>query len=147
MTKIRDLMSKDIVCVDKNASIVEAARLMRDEDIGDVIVLDNGRAHGMLTDRDIVVRALADRKSPDNTRCGDICSTNLRTLSPEDPIDQAVQMMRDNAIRRLPVVEKGVPVGFVSIGDLAMARDPQSVLGQVSAAPGNNLNRDTTNAK
>lgn len=138
---IRDIMSKDVVCVGRNATLAEAARYMRDRNVGDVIIQeDGGRIFGLLTDRDIVVRALADQRF--DAKCGDICTTDLITVSPDQPMEQAIQMMRDNAIRRLPVVENGKPVGFVSLGDLAMERDPQSVLGQVSSAPANNMNRD-----
>jgi CBS domain-containing protein len=116
----------------------EAAEAMRANDIGDVVVVDdNGKLSGILTDRDIVVRVVAEGRDPRTTRIGDIASRDLTAVSPDDPVDRAVQLMRDKAIRRLPAVDKGKPVGIVSIGDLALDRDPGSALADISAAPPN----------
>ena len=110
---------------------------MRDGNIGDVVVLEDGQVRGILTDRDIVIRALAEGMDPSRTTVGEVCSRELTTLSPTDSIAQAVSIMRDKAIRRLPVVEGGRPVGIVSLGDLAVEREPDSALGGISAAPPN----------
>jgi CBS domain-containing protein len=110
---------------------------MRKADIGDVIVMANGQICGIVTDRDIVVRAVAEGWDPATTELADICSQDLTTVSPSDSIDRAVQLMRQKAVRRLPVVENGRAVGIVSIGDLALERDPQSALSDISAAPPN----------
>jgi CBS domain-containing protein len=116
----------------------EAAETMRANDIGDVVVVDdNGAISGILTDRDIVVRVVAEGRDPRATRIGDIASRELTAVSPDDPVDRAVLLMRERAIRRLPVVDKGKPVGIVSIGDLALDRDPDSALADISAAPPN----------
>ena len=116
----------------------EAAEAMRANDIGDVVVVDdNGAISGILTDRDIVVRVVAEGRDPRSTRIGDIASRELTAVSPDDPVDRAVLLMRERAIRRLPVVDKGKPVGIVSIGDLALDRDPDSALADISAAPPN----------
>jgi signal-transduction protein with cAMP-binding, CBS, and nucleotidyltransferase domain len=136
---IRDVMSTDPIVLQQGASIQEAAQVMRDEDIGDVIVLDDSQQIcGIITDRDIVVRAVAQGREPQSLTVGEICSRDLQTLSPNDDIGDAVKTMSDQAIRRLPVVEKGRPVGIVSIGDLAVTRDPDSALADISAAPANN---------
>ena len=82
----------------------------------------------------MVIRAIAEGKEPFSTTLADICSQDLSTVSPTDSIDHAVQLMRQKALRRLPVVENGHPVGMVSLGDLAQNRDPQSALGEISAA-------------
>jgi len=87
-----------------------------------------------VTDRDVVIRAIAEGKEPFSTALADICSKELSTVSTTDSIDYAVQLMRQKALRRLPVVENGHPVGMVSLGDLAQNRDPQSALGEISAA-------------
>jgi len=87
--------------------------------------------------RDIVVRTVAEARDPATTTLADICSHALTTVSPTDSIEQAVQLMRAKAIRRLPVVEGGQAVGIVSLGDLAVERDPSSALGDISAAPPN----------
>lgn len=134
---LRDIMTQKPVTVEMNDSIVAAARSMRDGNIGDVVVLENGEVRGILTDRDIVVRALAEGRDPAPTSVADICSRVLTTLSPKDSIADAAAVMRAKAIRRLPIVESGKPVGIVSLGDLAVERDPESALGGISAAPPN----------
>jgi CBS domain-containing protein len=134
---LRDIMTQKPLTLQTSDTITAAARTMRDGNIGDVVVLENGRIRGILTDRDIVVRALAEGMDPSRTTVGEICSKELTTLAPTDSVEQAVSIMRDRAIRRLPVVEEGHPVGIVSLGDLAVARDPDSVLGGISAAPPN----------
>lgn len=135
---IRDVMTASPRTIDHNDTVREAAELMRAEDIGNVIVCDGGEVCGIVTDRDVAVRVVAEGKDPSATIVGDICSKDLTTVSPDDPVDEAVRLMRDNALRRLPVVEGGKPVGIVSIGDLAIDLDSQSALADISAAPGNN---------
>ena len=136
-TTIRDVMTPHPTTLSKTSSVLEAARAMRKADIGDVVVLDGAQICGILTDRDIVVRAIAEGHDPPSTRLADICSQDLTTVAPTDSVDRAVQLMSQKAIRRLPVVENGKPVGIVSIGDLARERDPQSALGDISTAPPN----------
>ena len=134
---IRDVMTPEPISIPATSSVAEAARAMRDADIGDVIVLKDGQVCGILTDRDIVVRGVAEGRDLAATKVGDICSQQLTSVSPTDEVEQAVLLMRDKAVRRLPVVEDGKPVGVVSIGDLAIERDPHSALGTISAAPPN----------
>jgi CBS domain-containing protein len=137
MTAIRDVMTPNPITLPVTASVVEAALAMRDFDVGAVIVLDDGQVCGIVTDRDIVVRAIANGNYPATTKLGELCSRELTTISSTDTLENAVRLMRQKAIRRLPVVEKGIPVGIVSLGDLAVERDRQSVLGDISAAPAN----------
>jgi CBS domain-containing protein len=137
MTTIRDVMTPNPVALPATASAVDAALAMRDFDVGAVIVLDDGQVCGIVTDRDIVVRVIANGNYPASTQLGEVCSRELATVSPGEPLEAAVCLMRDKALRRLPVVEDGQPVGIVSIGDLALERDRQSVLGDISAAPPN----------
>ena len=134
---LRDIMTQKPLTLQASDTITAAARTMRDGNIGDVVVLENNQIRGILTDRDIVVRALAEGLDPSRTTVGEVCSRELTTLSPTDSIVQAVEIMRGKAIRRLPVVEDGRPVGIVSLGDLAVERDPDSALGGISAAPPN----------
>jgi CBS domain-containing protein len=134
---LREIMTQRPVTVEAGDTVIAAARSMRDGNIGDVVVLESGQVQGILTDRDIVVRALAEGRDPARTSVGEICSRELTMLAPTDTIEDAVKIMRDKAIRRLPVVEGGRPVGIVSLGDLAVDRDPASVLGNISAAPPN----------
>ena len=136
--RIRDVMTTNPETMPESTTVREAAETMRANDIGDVVVVDdNGTLSGILTDRDIVVRVVAEGRDPRATRIGDVASRDLTAVSPDDPVDRAVQLMRDKAIRRLPAVDKGKPVGIVSIGDLALDRDPGSALADISAAPPN----------
>jgi CBS domain-containing protein len=135
--QIRELMTPNPVTLPGTASVHEAARAMRAADIGDVIVIENNQVCGIVTDRDIVVRTVAEARDPATTTLADICSHALTTVRTTDSIEQAVQLMRAKAIRRLPVVEGGQAVGIVSLGDLAVERDPSSALGDISAAPPN----------
>jgi len=134
---VRDVMTLNPVTLPATASLVEAALAMRDFDMGDVLVLDNGQVCGIVTDRDIVVRGIAAGNYPATVTLGEICSRDLTTLSATDRVEDAVSLMREKAIRRLPVVEGGKPVGIVSLGDLAVERDPHSALSDISAAPPN----------
>lgn len=134
---VRDVMSPRPRMLRAEAAISEAAEVMRREDIGDVIVVDADRLHGMLTDRDIVVRVLAEGQDPSQTRIGDVCSRELTTISPEESVGQAVRLMREKAIRRLPVVEHDEVVGMLTIGDIAVERDSRTALADISAAPPN----------
>jgi CBS domain-containing protein len=111
---------------------------MADHDIGDVIVVDDGNVSGIVTDRDIVVRAIAKGSEPKTTRVSDVLSGQVQTLGPDASIGDAVRLMTEGAIRRIPVVEGGRPIGIVSIGDLAVERDADSALADISAANPNN---------
>lgn len=134
---IRDLMTADPICLPASTPILETARQMRDNDIGDVVVEKGGKVCGIVTDRDIVVRAIAEGKNVETTNLESICSKDLTSLTPDQSDGDAVRLMREKSVRRLPVVENGKVVGIVSLGDLAVDKDPRSVLGQVSAAAGN----------
>jgi CBS domain-containing protein len=134
---IRDLMTPTPVTLSVESTLVEAAMAMRDFDIGAVIVLDNGQLYGIATDRDIVIRAIANGNYPATTKLGEVCSRELTTLAPSDTVAEAVRLMRDKAIRRLPVVENGRPVGILSIADLATEQEPHSPLADISDAPPN----------
>jgi CBS domain-containing protein len=118
-------------------TVANAARTMRDDDIGTVIVTQGDQIRGVVTDRDIVVRAVADGADVSSMQLGDVCSGNVETVTPDTSIDDAVEIMRMRSIRRLPVVDGGRAVGVVSIGDLAIERDSTSALADISAAPPN----------
>lgn len=135
--RIRDVMTADPTTLSEDATVADAARRMRDEDIGDVLVVREGELTAIVTDRDIAVRVVAEDRSPAETRVGEISSTELATLSPDDAVAHAVQIMREKALRRIPVVENGRPVGVVAIGDLALERDPDSALADISASEPN----------
>jgi CBS domain-containing protein len=124
--------------IQPTASVMEAAHIMRKSDVGDVIVVEGKRLFGILTDRDIVVRVLAEGKDPETTPVSDVCSRELTAVRANDSIGTTVRVMREKAIRRLPVVEEsGEVIGVVSLGDVAVERDPHSALADISAAPPN----------
>ena len=134
---IKDVMTTDPISLSADSTVADAARKMREADIGPVIVLDGGKVSGIVTDRDIVVRVVAEGKDPASTSLKMIASEQLVTLEPDSSVGDAIALMKKKAIRRVPVVEKGKPVGIVSLGDLAAEREPKSALGKISEAPPN----------
>ena len=135
---LQDVMSRNPVTMHTGTTVLEAARKMRDDDIGDVIVLRDGEVGGIVTDRDIVVRVLAEGLDPQNVSVSQVMSDGVVCLSPTDTVERAIEVMKDHAIRRIPVVEGGEPVGVVSIGDLAIEAHGEKALADISAAPANN---------
>jgi signal-transduction protein with cAMP-binding, CBS, and nucleotidyltransferase domain len=135
--QVRDLMSKKPVKLTSSSPIIEAARQMRAANVGAVIVEDGSQLKGIVTDRDIVVRGIAQGRDPATTPLSEVCSGDLTTLSPEDDIDSAVTAMRNKAIRRVLVTDQGKAVGILSLGDVAMEKDSGSALGQISGAAPN----------
>lgn len=135
---IREVMTSDPVRVPESMNIIQVAELMRDRDIGDLVVSDGSTVVGIVTDRDIVVRGLASGDGVEMLSAGDVATRDVRTVGPDDPVATAVAAMREADIRRLPVVDNGELVGIVSIGDLAMEQDPDSALADISDAPPNN---------
>lgn len=131
---VQDVMTTDLITCPTTATIADAARLMRDHDIGDVLVTsDDGRLTGIVTDRDLVVRCLAEGLSGD-APVASACTTGLTTIGTNASIEDAARLMSDLSLRRLPVVEVDRTVGIVTLGDLAVERDPNSALGEISAA-------------
>lgn len=140
MTKaktVSDVMTATPVTLPATSMVADAAQAMRSSDIGDVIVLDDGEICGIVTDRDIVVRTIATGKDPAMTPLREICSQELTTIEPDARVSDAMKLMRDKAIRRLPVVQGGQPVGVVSLGDLAFEREAKAALEDISEAPPN----------
>ncbi|MEU3930982.1 CBS domain-containing protein [Streptomyces sp. NPDC029044] len=131
---VKDVMTAGVVAVRPDASLVEAAQLMRTQNIGDVVVAEGQDVIGVLTDRDITVRAVADGVDPMTVSARTACTPNPVTVTPDDRVATAVTLMREHAVRRLPVVENGLPVGIVSLGDVAEAEDPASALADISRA-------------
>ena len=136
--KVRDVMTSDVETVEPSDSAVDAARKMKSADAGAVLIAEDGELKGILTDRDIVVKAIAEGKNPSKVKVEEIASTDVTTISPDDGIDDAISLMKERKFRRLPVVEEGEAVGVVSLGDLAQERDKDSALGAISAASPNN---------
>jgi CBS domain-containing protein len=137
MRKMRDIMSPAPVCMAPGDSVSAAAQAMKRHGVGTVLVLTDGKLTGLVTDRDITVRVLAEDRDPRTTRIGDICRRDLVVLSPDDDVAHAARLIRERAVRRIPVLADGIPVGVVSIGDLALEKDATSVLSGVSSAAPN----------
>jgi CBS domain-containing protein len=135
---IREVMTADPRTVSPDDTVAEAAQQMRDGDVGAIIVADNGTVAGILTDRDIVVRVVADGKDPSSVRVGDVATRDVVTLTVDQTVEDAIRVLREQNVRRIPVVQDGRPAGIVSIGDLAIERDPDSALADISSEPANN---------
>lgn len=134
--RIVDVMTLPPVKVKPTDTVAKVAELMRDKNIGAVLVDDGAGMTGVVTDRDLVVRVLAGDGGP-STMVSAACTMQALCLRPDDDVDAAVETMRAHAVRRVPVVDRGVAVGMVSLGDLAQLRDPESVLGTISRAEPN----------
>ncbi|MDN0197782.1 CBS domain-containing protein [Streptomyces sp. S.PNR 29] len=134
---VRDIMTSDLVTVEPQASVAAVARIMRDQDLGAVLVTDGDQLRGLVTDRDLVVRSISEGGDPEQITVAGACSDDVVTVRPDEELDHAVELMREHAVRRIPVVEHGHPVGIVSLGDLALERDPESALGDISVAEPN----------
>ncbi|SCG65059.1 CBS domain-containing protein [Micromonospora halophytica] len=131
-------MTTRLVTMDGNDTLTAAAQEMRDSAIGDVVVTAGDDVIGIVTDRDITVRGVAESMNPDTTRLNQITSRDLVTVSQYDDAVAAADLMRTYAVRRLPVIDDGKLVGLISMGDLAVEREPQSVLADISADEPNN---------
>ncbi|ADU08813.1 CBS domain-containing protein [Micromonospora aurantiaca] len=138
MTTVGEFMTTRLVTMDGNDTLIAAAQEMRDSAIGDVVVTDGDNVVGIVTDRDIAVRGVAENMDPTATRLNQITSKDVVTVSQNDDAVAAADLMRTYAVRRLPVVDDGRLVGLISMGDLAVEREPQSVLADISADDPNN---------
>ncbi len=119
MPQARDIMSGSLTTCAPQDSVAQAARLMRDHNIGDVLVADKGTLVGIVTDRDIALRVTAKGLDPDQTPVSKVMSERVLTGQPDWNLDQIAQRMGKYQIHRLPIVENGIPVGIVSFSDIA----------------------------
>lgn len=131
--RVRDVMTPGPIGVDYHQSIGEAARTMRDWGVGAVLVVNQQALYGLVTDRDLVIRAVAEAKGPDEP-VGPLSSGNVIGVDADADAAEAARLMRDNAVRRLPVIEDGQVAGLVSMGDLAIQDDPASALAGLGRA-------------
>jgi len=135
---VKDVMTPQVVYLPAETTLDEAARAMREKDIGDVVVTEGASLAGVVTDRDIVVRAVAERRDPASTTVGDVASRDLVMIQQDASPSQAAEVMRERAVRRLLVCDNDRRlVGVVSLGDLAVRMDPNSALGKISSAAPN----------
>ena len=130
--RVRDVMTPGPIGVDYYQSIGEAARAMRDWGVGAVLVVRDDSLYGLVTDRDLVVRAVAEARGADEP-VGPLSSGNLIGVDADANVREAMRLMREHAVRRLPVLENGQVAGIVSLGDLAMQDEPVLSFAQLSA--------------
>ena len=133
---IREIMTSNPRTVESSAQITEVARIMRDEDTGVVPIVDGDRLVGTITDRDIAIRVVAEGMDPQSTSVGDVASKDLVTIDPQQDLDEALRLMAQHQVRRLPVVEEdGRLVGILAQADVATEAGPQEtgrVVGEIS---------------
>ena len=130
--KVRDVMTPGPIGVDYHQSVGEAARAMRDWGVGAILVVSNESLYGLVTDRDLVVRAVAEGRGADEP-VGPLSSGNLIGVDADADVHEAMRLMRQHAVRRLPVLEDGQVAGIVSPGDLAMQDEPDLAFAQLTA--------------
>jgi CBS domain-containing protein len=128
--KVRDIMSTEVTTASPDSTLQELASMMRDEDVGSIPIVEDGDLTGIITDRDIVLRCIADGKDPGEVTAEEIVSERLETIAPDDGIEKASRIMGERQIRRLPVVENGRLVGMLAIGDIAVKQGDERVSGE-----------------
>jgi len=119
MKTVQEIMTRDIVTVDRHSTIFQAAVAMHEKNVGFIPVVDEGHVVGTVTDRDLVIRGYA-QKHPGSTPIQEVMSTTVIAVGPETPLKEAADKMADEQIRRLLVIDKGHLVGVVALGDLAV---------------------------
>ncbi len=130
---VSDIMTKKPVTLPPSASVREAAQIMRDDNIGDVLVVDGDSLVGIITDRDISVRVVAAERDPHEVTIGEVCTHSPVWIRPDIHAFEAVDKLRSHAVYRLPVLENGRVVGIVSIGDLVLKLEERTALAEVFA--------------
>lgn len=123
--RVREAMTPSPTTIDANESVVESARLMATTDVGSLPVVADGQLVGMVTDRDLVLQVLAKDLDPHKTTVGSVCSENPVVVGPEDSLDEALQRMAREQVRRLPVVEERRLVGILAQADVSRAAEPE----------------------
>ncbi len=124
---VREVMTENPLAIDPSDSVVKAARMMREEDIGSLPVTENGRLYGMITDRDVTTRVVADEVDLGSVSVRDIASAGAITVEPDTDLDEALRLMAHHQVRRLPVVENGRLVGIVTQADVAHEEEHEKV--------------------
>src|SRR3954470_16234064 len=139
--KARDIMTPDCECIGENDSVLDAAKRLAELDVGALPICgEDDRLKGMLTDRDIVVKVLAQGKDPSSTKAGELGQGDSKTVTigADDPIDEALRTMTSHKVRRLPVIDEQRLVGIISQADIARNIDEEKtgdLVEAISAAP------------
>jgi len=124
---VREAMTASVSSVSPSQSLADAAEVMKGADVGSVPVVDEGRLAGIVTDRDIVTRAVAEQRNPQDVKVDEIASHDLVTVEPGQDLDEALALMARHKIRRLPVLEEGRLVGMLAQADIALGAKEQKV--------------------
>jgi CBS domain-containing protein len=134
---LKEIVSRNLVIAEPDASIAEIARLMADRGVGAVLILSEGKPRGIITDRDIVLRCVADHLDPEDTTVENVLTESLQTVSETDGLYDVVRKMRESKVRRIPVVDKdGAAIGIVSFGDVvAIIAKELSELSEAAVSP------------
>jgi CBS domain-containing protein len=136
MGQVRDVMTSNPTTCEPTATLVDAAKVMAREDVGPVPIVEGGKLVGLVTDRDIIIRAVAEGRDVTSTTVRDVASKDLVTVTADEDLDRALQLMAQHQVRRIPVVEGDRVVGIVSQADVARAADDEKtgeVVQQISA--------------
>jgi CBS domain-containing protein len=129
--KVSEIMTTDITVAERDTTVEEIATFMRDENVGAIPIVDEDNSlEGIVTDRDIVVRCIANGRDPAECTAEDIMSDDCQSVGPETDVEEAARMMAERQIRRLPIVEDGELVGMVSIGDVAVKQGDDDLSGE-----------------
>lgn len=136
---VKDLMSRDIIAVLPGDTALDAARLMQEYNIGALPVVSAGEVRGMITDRDIVTRCVAAGKNAYETKVGDMMSTDIAFVSPEQPVRDAVRLMGAEQVRRLPVVKDGYIDGMISLADIVRRHQGPEIAEAISEISENHV--------
>ncbi|MBH0161113.1 CBS domain-containing protein [Fictibacillus sp. 26RED30] len=128
MKKVSDIMTRNVDYVTPQDNVYEVAVKMKQDNVGVIPVCENDQIIGVITDRDIVVRGVAEKR-PGSTKVSDVMSDNLFTGSADMTVEEATELMADKQVRRLPIVENNKLVGIISLGDLSLAKESDSAAG------------------
>jgi CBS domain-containing protein len=135
MPTVKDLMTKNVVTIDSDKTVVEASVLMSENDIGDLVVMENNIPVGIVTERDLVRRVLAERK-PAGTKVSEVMTSPLKVIDPEAPIKEAARRMVSRKIRRLPVIKNNKLVGIITAADFAKHLSKKTLTDDILEAMG-----------
>lgn len=116
---VKDVMTKNVIALLPSDTVEEAAKLMSDNDIGSIPVISGGELKGILTDRDIVLRCVANGKSPSKVKVSDLMTTDISFITPDQTVHDAINIMAAEKVRRLPVINNGYVDGMISLADIA----------------------------
>lgn len=119
---VKEVMTKNVIMIDRNKTVLDACNMYKDYKVGCLIVTDEGKCAGIVTERDLIERTVCLRRDPEKTKVGDIMSSDIKTLHPLDTIDKALEIMKENNIKKLPVVISQGIVGIITVTDISKAR-------------------------